>query len=71
MFTVIAIFLTIIGLFLFTRPHTPRTNDIREPGFSRTNNVGGVILIIASMCWFFVLFALFVQLIGWLWNNAP
>ncbi len=65
MFTVFAILFTIVGGILFAAGN----RDIHE--FKLSNNIGGVMLIIACVLWIVVFVALAVQGMFWLWVHAP
>ncbi len=67
MFTVLAIFFTIIGSILFTRGGIERKFE----DFRWYNNVGGYFLVIAVVLWCVVFIALLWHLIAWLWVHAP
>jgi hypothetical protein len=65
MFTVLAIILTIIGIFLFTLGN----RDVDD--FKWYNNLGAYMLIIACVLWAVVFIALVWWGIAWLWQYAP
>lgn len=67
MFTIFAIILTIIGLFLFSRGGIERKFE----DFRWYNQLGGYVLVAALVLWAVVFIALVYRLIGWLWMYAP
>lgn len=70
MITVITIILSIFGFFLFSRGGMKR-GVMDKSDYTWVNHLGGLLLLLAAMGWFFIIASLLVSIVNWLWRNAP
>lgn len=65
MFTIAAIILTVVGLYLFTRTGFNKTK------WERVDHAGGVMLSFALCLWICIGAWFLVKITAWIWVNMP